>query len=134
MNLPHVSRGVFLVHFQDGLEDIDDIVHEVDRIVPDDDGPAAGEGLFQLLLDVDVGAGLGAGLGGNNLEEQPPACPIWGKVRVRTESDSPLIPGRLGVNIIAPRIDSTCDIFDFPESGIVKQFPRLAAAGPILTI
>src|SRR5476651_1067662 len=44
------------------------------------------------------------------------------------------IPRRLGVNIFAPRIDSTCDILDFSESGIVKQFPRLSTARSVLTI
>src|ERR1700683_365599 len=68
------------------------------------------------------------------MEGQPPACPISEKIRVRPEADPPSIPRCFRVNIFAPRIDSTCDILDFSETCIVKQFPRLPAARSVLTI
>src|SRR5277367_3713973 len=44
------------------------------------------------------------------------------------------IPRRFRVNVFAPSIDSTCNILDFPESGIVEQFPRLSAPRSVLTV
>src|ERR1700677_77414 len=44
------------------------------------------------------------------------------------------VPGRVGIDVVTPSVNSTSNILDLPKSGVVKQFPRLGTARAVFTI